>query len=110
MSQSQAAIQALRQSIPGVNREWGGPEYTNWQDEQLSWKTTCYIGDWSFLMDLELRGPGALQLLSDSSVNSYVTHVEVTWGDPGHPQRRIRATTAPAPYKKDRRRDDLQQL
>lgn len=70
---SQPTIQALRQSIPGVQSGWGGPEYTSWQDEQLSWKSTCYIGDWSFLLDLELKGPGALQLLSDSSVNSYAS-------------------------------------
>ena len=35
------------------------------------------------------------------------TEVEVIWGDPGHPQRRIRATVARYPYKKDNRRADL---
>ena len=28
---------------------FGEPEYTTWLDEELSWKETCYIGDWSFL-------------------------------------------------------------
>ena len=35
------------------------------------------------------------------------TEVEVIWGNPGTPQKRIRATVAPAPYKKDNRRADL---
>lgn len=45
-------------------------EFTNWLDEQLSWKETCYIGDWSFMPDLHVRGPDALELLSDLTVNS----------------------------------------
>jgi vanillate/3-O-methylgallate O-demethylase len=35
------------------------------------------------------------------------TPVTVHWGNPGGPQKDIRATVAPAPYKTDRRRDDL---
>lgn len=35
------------------------------------------------------------------------TRVEVIWGAPGHPQKRIGATVAPAPYKVDRRREAL---
>ena len=31
----------------------------------------------------------------------------VDWGNPGKPQKRIRAMVAPAPYKKDNRRADL---
>jgi vanillate/3-O-methylgallate O-demethylase len=38
------------------------------------------------------------------------TEVEVVWGNPGHPQKRIRATVAPAPYKRDNRRADLTSL
>jgi vanillate/3-O-methylgallate O-demethylase len=34
--------------------------------------------------------------------------VDVLWGAPGDRQRRIRATVAPAPYKKDNRRADVQ--
>lgn len=58
---------APRTSHPG----WGAPEYSGWQDEQLSWKTTCYLGDWSFLWDVRFDGPGALDLLRDSGVNSF---------------------------------------
>ena len=32
------------------------------------------------------------------------TEVTVIWGEPGHRQKEIRATVAPAPYKKDNRR------
>jgi vanillate/3-O-methylgallate O-demethylase len=35
------------------------------------------------------------------------TEVTVAWGNPGAPEKRIRATVAPAPYKADHRRLDL---
>jgi vanillate/3-O-methylgallate O-demethylase len=38
------------------------------------------------------------------------TEVTVMWGNPGEPQREIRATVAPAPYKKDNRRTDVSKL
>jgi vanillate/3-O-methylgallate O-demethylase len=37
------------------------------------------------------------------------TEVTVHWGEPGGPQKAIRATVAAAPYKPDRRRADLHQ-
>ena len=40
---------------------FGQPEYTDWLDESLSWKQTCYIGDWSFLWQHRITGPDALQ-------------------------------------------------
>ena len=43
---------------------FGQPEYTTWLDENLSWKETCYIGDWSFLWQHRFSGPDAIQLLS----------------------------------------------
>ncbi|MFA1609757.1 aminomethyl transferase family protein [Halobellus rubicundus] len=46
-------------------------EYTHWIEEQLSWKETCYLGDWTFLANLRLTGPDALELLSDVSINSF---------------------------------------
>ncbi len=49
---------------------WGAPEYTNWVEEQLSWKESCYIGDWSFLPAMRYRGPEVLKLFSDVSVNT----------------------------------------
>ena len=50
---------------------WGEPEYTDWIDESMSWKETCYIGDWSFLWERRFRGPEVLKLFSDLSVNSF---------------------------------------
>src|SRR5688572_4447930 len=50
---------------------WGLPEYTDWIDESMSWKETCYIGDWSFLWEHRFRGPEVLKLFSDVSVNSF---------------------------------------
>jgi len=38
------------------------------------------------------------------------TQVVVVWGNPGRPQKTIRATVAPAPYKKDNRRADVSRL
>ena len=38
------------------------------------------------------------------------TEVIVVWGNPGEPQKEIRATVAPAPYKKDNRRLDVTKL
>jgi len=38
------------------------------------------------------------------------TEVTVIWGRPGMPQKDIRATVAPAPYKKDNRRVDVSRL
>jgi vanillate/3-O-methylgallate O-demethylase len=46
-------------------------EFTNWMDEQLSWKETCYLGDWSFMPDLHVDGPDALDLFRDLSVNTF---------------------------------------
>ena len=38
------------------------------------------------------------------------TEVTVVWGRPGTPQKPIRATVAPAPYKRDNRRADVSRL
>ena len=64
-------IRALRDQPYTYHPGWGGPEYTSWQDEQLSWKKTCYIGDWSFLMDIEVSGRDALRLFRETAVNSF---------------------------------------
>ncbi len=45
------------------------------------------------VIDVKLSAPGE--------------EVTVVWGNPGTPQKNIRATVAPAPYKKDNRRVDL---
>lgn len=67
---SKEIIQYLRSLTPAYHPGWGGPEYTTWQDEQLSWKTDCYLGDWSFLWDVEVRGRDALRLFSETGINS----------------------------------------
>jgi vanillate/3-O-methylgallate O-demethylase len=37
----------------------------------MSWKEACYIGDWSFLWERRFKGPDAIRLFSDISVNSF---------------------------------------
>jgi len=64
------AIQFLRAGVPGYHPGWGRGEYSSWQDEQLSWKKNCYVGDWSFLWDVVFEGPDALKLFSDTGINS----------------------------------------
>ncbi len=49
-------------------------EFTNWRDEQRSWRETCALFDQSHHMtDLYVEGPDALKLLSDLGVNSLKT-------------------------------------
>ncbi|MEF8885175.1 MAG: glycine cleavage T C-terminal barrel domain-containing protein [Haloarculaceae archaeon] len=49
-------------------------QYTNWIDEQLSWKETCYVGSWSSFANLTLEGPDAIDLLADLSINSFADY------------------------------------
>lgn len=49
-------------------------EYSGWRNEVMSWKNTCYLHSGlnpSFAY--RIKGPDALKLLSDISVNSYAT-------------------------------------
>ncbi|WP_426516807.1 glycine cleavage T C-terminal barrel domain-containing protein [Diaminobutyricibacter sp. McL0618] len=46
-------------------------EYTGWVDESISWKETCYIGDWSPMTKMRLSGPDAIRFFSDHTINSY---------------------------------------
>lgn len=49
-------------------------EYTNWRDEQRSWRETCALFDQSHHMtDLHIEGPDALKLLSGLAVNSFAS-------------------------------------
>jgi vanillate/3-O-methylgallate O-demethylase len=65
-------VQKMRSTPPGYfTVRWGLPEYTDWLDESMSWKDTCYIGDWSFLWERRFKGPDAVKLFSDISVNSF---------------------------------------
>ena len=46
-------------------------EFTDWIDESMSWKETCYIGDWSPLVKFSLKGPEALDFWASIAVNSF---------------------------------------
>ena len=47
-------------------------EFTNWRDEQRSWRETCALFDQSHHMtDLYVKGPDALKLFSDLGVNTF---------------------------------------
>ena len=57
-------VRTMRSTPPGYfTVRWGLPEYTDWIDESMSWKETCYIGDWSFLWERRFRGPGRAGLI-----------------------------------------------
>ncbi|HZZ55253.1 MAG TPA: hypothetical protein VFE26_13335, partial [Trebonia sp.] len=48
------------------------PEFTNWRDEQESWRTTAALMDLSHHMsDLTVEGPDTYRLLSDVGANSF---------------------------------------
>jgi vanillate/3-O-methylgallate O-demethylase len=65
-------VAAMRTTPPGYfTSRWGLPEYSDWRDESMSWKEACYIGDWSFLWERRFKGPDAIRLFSDISVNSF---------------------------------------
>jgi len=46
-------------------------EFTDWIDESMSWKQTCYIGDWSPLVKFTVKGPQALEFWSSITINSF---------------------------------------
>lgn len=54
-----------------TSTSWGKLEYTDWQDENLSWKQTCYLGDWSYLDEFRIKGEDALQFFADHAINSF---------------------------------------
>ncbi|QQM53005.1 aminomethyltransferase family protein [Rhodococcus pyridinivorans] len=64
-------VEFLRHASATYHPGWGGPEYTDWQDEQMSWKNTCYLGDWSFLWEVQVEGADAMRVFEKSSINSY---------------------------------------
>ncbi len=48
------------------------PEYTNWRDEQTSWRESVCLRDQSYHMaDLYVSGPDAFRLLNDLAINSF---------------------------------------
>lgn len=66
-------VDMLRNAQVGPNPYPGVPaEFTNWRDEQEAWQKTCVIYDLSYhMVDLSLKGPGALKLLSHVGFNSF---------------------------------------
>ncbi len=74
------ALQAAGNAVKLLRNSQIGPyafpvvryEFTNWRDEQRSWREGCALFDQSHHMtDLYIEGPDALRLLSDLGVNSF---------------------------------------
>lgn len=72
MPTESALANAMRTTPEGYfTARWGQPEYTDWLDESMSWKDTCYIGDWTFLWKRRFRGPDAIKLFDYISPNNF---------------------------------------
>src|SRR5438046_4078844 len=76
------ALQAVRNPVKLLRNSQIGPyafpvvrhEFTNWRDEQRSWRETCALFDQSHHMtDLYVEGPDALKVFNDLGVNSFKT-------------------------------------
>ncbi len=76
----EAAIQAAGSPVNLLRNSQIGPyafpvvrsEFTNWRDEQRSWRETCALFDQSHHMtDLYVEGSDALKLFSDLGVNTF---------------------------------------
>ena len=75
------ALQSVRSPVELLRNSQIGPyafpvvpsEYTNWRDEQRSWRETCALFDQSHHMtDLYLEGPDALKLISSMTLFRHV--------------------------------------
>jgi vanillate/3-O-methylgallate O-demethylase len=65
-------LELLRLARSGVLPFPIKPEFTNWRDEQESWRTTAVLFDQSHHMtDLTVEGPDCYRLLSGLAVNSF---------------------------------------
>src|SRR5690606_21809822 len=48
------------------------PEFHNWRSEQAAWRETAVLFDQSHhMVDLYIKGPDAIKLLSDTAINSF---------------------------------------
>lgn len=63
-------IRKMRENL-ALTRSWEPMEFTGWQDENLSWKEDCDIGDWSQMVEYRVSGPDALRFFSDFAVNGF---------------------------------------
>jgi glycine cleavage system aminomethyltransferase T len=52
--------------------------FTDWIDESVSFKTTCFIGDWSQALKLRVRGPEAKAFLEFLSTNHWPNFKQYT--------------------------------
>jgi len=51
-------------------------EFSNWRDEQVAWRETSALFDQSHhMLDLQIEGPGTIELLSHVGVNSFESFV-----------------------------------
>ena len=84
MSTEKRTLQDVVESVPSVtehlyNNVSGArvypsvrPEYTNWRDEQRSWRESVCLYDLSYHMtDLYVSGPDASRLLNSLAINSF---------------------------------------
>ena len=103
----EAALQKAGNPVDMLRNSQIGPyafpvvpsEFTNWRDEQRSWRETCALFDQSHHMtDLYVEGPDALKVLSDLGVNSF-KNFKV---DQGQAVRRLQPRRL-----RDRRRDPV---
>jgi glycine cleavage system aminomethyltransferase T len=76
----QEAIQAAKSPVAMLRNSQIGPyafpvvpsEFTNWRDEQRSWRETCALFDQSHHMtDLYVEGPDALKVFAALGVNTF---------------------------------------
>ena len=81
-SNLEEALQSAGNAVDMLRNSQIGPyafpvvrhEFTNWRDEQRSWRETCALFDQSHHMtDLYVEGPDALKVFSDLAVNSFKT-------------------------------------
>lgn len=72
MQTSVSPVEMLRNSQTGPYVFPVPPEFSNWRDEQESWRKTAVLFDQSFHMpDLYIRGRDTIRLLSDLGVNTF---------------------------------------
>lgn len=65
-------ISKLRTIPPGyITTRFREIEFTNWIDESMAWKQTCTLGDWSWIWERRFKGPDALKLLKDTTINGF---------------------------------------